>query len=248
MIGIIISVFNKVNMPRFTGKKRRHRPALARIRKRPRPSVMRDAGFLGVENKFFDVEADADAFAVTWATMEPATTNLTAVAQGDGESNRDGRKYAIRSIHIKGFVKFPAIESANAPVDDRLCRIALVLDTQTNNAQLIATNVFDGGQTDDVLAFRNLQFTRRFRVLMDKTIRVPVAQGSLNEGAVNLFAAPGTTIPFTFNKVFKRPVQVLMSGTTADIANVTDNSIHMIGVALDTSTALSYQCRIRFVG
>jgi len=212
------------------------------------PRNARIGGFLGIETKFFDVEAENDAFTATWAAMEPATTNLTAIAQGDGESNRDGRKYAIKSIHIKGFIEVPQQESQTAPIADQYCRIVLVLDTQTNGAQLTATDVMDGGLAEDTLAFRNLQFSKRFIVLFDKKITLHVGRANMNEGAVNLFASPTIRVPFSYNKTFSTPIQVLMSGTTADIANVTDNSIHMIGVSESTIATLSYQCRTRFVG
>ena len=209
---------------------------------------VRTGGFLGLENKFFDVEDNADAFTTSWATMEPTTTDLTAIGQGDGESNRDGRKYEITSIHIKGFIRRPATESNTGPVSDSLCRIALVWDQQTNGAELTATDVMDASGTNDEQAFRNLQFTRRFRVLYDKRFRVNANQGGMNEGAINLFANGGIVIPFKINKTFKTPIQVTMSGTTADIANVTDNSIHLIGCASDALCTLSYQCRTRFRG
>lgn len=213
-----------------------------------RRSNVRTGGFLGIETKFFDVESVDDAFSTTWAPMEPATTNLTAVMQGDGESNRDGRKYAIKSIHIRGWVGVPAIEAQTAPISDQVCRIALVWDTQTNGAQLTATSVFDGGLTEDLHAFRNLQFTKRFKVLWDKTFKVPVGTANMAQGGIDLFAHALIRIPFKFNKTFKTPISVTMSGTSADIANVTDNSIHMIGVGTHSTTDLTYQCRIRFVG
>ncbi len=202
----------------------------------------------GVERKFFDTETVNDAFAVTWAAMEPATTNLTAVAQGDGESNRDGRKYAITSIHVKGFVSHIEVESSTGPIEDPVIRLCLVHDTQTNGAQLTATDVMDGGQTEDFLAFRNLAFTNRFKVLKDQTFVLPVSQSNTNEGAVNLFAVASNKRQFSWNINFKTPIEVLMSDTGADIANVTDNSLHIIGVASTTNAQLDYQSRIRFVG
>ncbi len=208
----------------------------------------RTGGFLGMESKFFDTESTSDAFATTWAPMENATTGLSAMSQGDGESQRDGRKLHITSIHIKGMVTAPATESQTAPLNDRICRFCLVLDTQTNGAQLTATNVMDGGQTLDVFSFRNLQFTHRFKVLFDKTINVPISKACVNEGAANLFANAVVQIPFTINKKFKTPIPVLMGGTTADIVNVTDNSLHMIGVSNTAVLDLSYQSRIRFKG
>ncbi len=206
----------------------------------------RTGGFLGKELKFFDVDENAGVFTTTWAVQEPDTTNLTAVAQGDGESNRDGRKYAMHSIHLKGMVSFPTTESATAPVADSSVRLVLVLDTQTNGAQLTATDVMDGGGSVDLLSFRNLQFTKRFKVLWDKLITVK-PQGT-NEGAINLFANSNTQRLFSFNKKFAKPIPVTMKGTTADIANVTDNSIHLIVVGTDASLNLQYQSRLRFTG
>lgn len=227
---------------------RRARGRFATTRKASFRRNARTGGFLGIETKFFDTETTDDAFAVTWAPMEPATTNLTAIAQGDGESNRDGRKYSIKSIHLKGWVHTNTAEAQTAPQSDHMVRIVLVLDKQTNGAQLTATQVFDGGQTEDTLAFRNLQFTKRFTILFDRFIRIPNSQGDMAQGGVDLFANALLRVPFKYNKVFTTPIEVLMSGTTADIANVTDNSIHMIGVSTHTTSLLSYQCRVRFVG
>lgn len=209
----------------------------------------RTGGYIGVEKKFFDTELDDTAFTAAWTALEPATTNLTAIAQGDGESSRDGREYAIDSIHIRGYVTRDLQESQTAPASDILVRVCLVWDTQTNGAQLTATQVMDGSQTQDVFAFRNLQYTKRFRVLKDLTIKLNVAPAVVNEGAANLFASGYIIRPFKINKVFKNPIRVIMSGTAADIANVTDNSLHIIGVSTNaTATSLHYQCRVRFRG
>ncbi len=209
--------------------------------------LSRTGGFTGIERKFFDTEHSNQSLSLTWAAAEPATTNLTAVAQGDSESNRDGRKYVIDSIHLRGFFLTTAKESETTPVCDILVRMILVQDTQTNGAQLTATDVMDAGQTDDINSFRNLQFTKRFIVLHDR--QYLLRRNNTNEGAVNLFAAAATRNPsWKINKRFPGGIPVTMSGTTADIANVTDNSIHMIMVADDTSARVSYQCRIRFRG
>ncbi len=224
----------------------RRQQAMKRRRNGRRANERRIA-FLSIESKFFDTEHTANAFATTWVTEEPATTNLTAVAQGDGESNRDGRKYIIDSIHIKGFLSTAPQEAVVTPLPDIVCRLVLVLDTQTNGATLTATDVMDAGQTDDVNSFRNLQFTKRFKVLWDKTMIL--RQHNTAQGAIDLFATnayKGNV--FKINKVFKDGLPVTMSGTAADIANVVDNSIHMIGIAQDNNALINYQCRIRFRG
>ncbi len=210
---------------------------------------VRTGGFLGLEMKFADIETNSDAFATTWATMEDATNDsVSGVAQGDGESQRDGRKYLIHSIHIRARVFKVFTESQAAPLGDIEGRICLVWDTQTNGAQLTATDVMDGGQTDDTLAFRNLQHSKRFRVLWDKSWKLSL-NNQTNEGAINLFANGTVTTPImTFNRRFKTPIPVICSATTAVIAAISDSSLHVIGVANDAAALLNMQIRLRFTG
>ena len=219
------------------------------VRRRAAPRLnARTGGFLGIEVKFADFESVDDAFATTWATMEPAASveSISAVAQGDGESQRDGRVYHIKSLHVQGRFHMDVAEAAAAPQPDLVARICVVWDTQTNGAQLTATNVMDGGASDDWDAFRNLQFSKRFRVLFDR--KVIIKPSLLNEGGVNAFAAGSPNVLFKFNHTFRTPMKVICSGTTGVIASVTDNSLHVIGVANSTQALLSYQARVRFVG
>ncbi len=239
---------------RFSNIRRRQRRArrakVGRLRSLPFKATrnLRTGGFLGLEMKFVDTQAVSDAFTSTWATMEDATNDsVSGVAQGDGESNRDGRKYLIHSIHIKARAHVIEIESATAPLPDLFGRICLVWDTQTNGAQLTATDVMDGGQSNDELAFRNLQHSKRFRVLWDK--KFIIKRSNTNEGSINLFASNPTSTPImVFNRVFKKPIPVICSGTTAVVANISDNSLHMIGVANSSTCLLTYQVRLRFTG
>lgn len=209
----------------------------------------RTGGFMGLEKKFADIETNNDAFSSAWATMEdPTNDSISGVAQGDGESQRDGRKYAIHSIHIRYRIHVAASESQTTPLPDLFGRLCLVLDTQTNGAQLTASDVMDVGLTDDVLAFRNLQHsTKRFRVLMDKTFML--RGNDTNEGAANLFAQGAQSTPIVkFNWNFPTPLVVTCSATTGVIAAITDNSLHIIGVANLATALLNMQVRIRFTG
>ncbi len=207
-----------------------------------RPQYM----FVNPENKFLDQETLDDAFGTNWATMEPATLAISAVGQDDTESTRDGRVYHINSVHVQG--RFHrAVEESNANAgQDLIARIVVVLDTQTNGAQLTATDVMDGSLTDDWDGFHNLQQTKRFKVLFDRKVIIPIIQ--TNEGAANLFAVSDSSVLFKMNHTFKTPIKVICKGTAATIASVTDNSIHVIGVANAASALLSYQSRIRFTG
>ncbi len=208
----------------------------------------RTGGFLGIENKFVDGEETATAFATTWAAIEDGTTLAMPIpAVGNTESTRIGRVYSINSLHIRFQITTVQSESITAPFDDMHCRVCVVWDTQTNGAQLTATDVMDGGQTLDVLSFRNLQFSKRFRVLMDKTV-ILTRNNQTNEGAINLFATGARKLQWKFNKTFSTPVRVICSGTTGVVGSVTDNSFHVIGVATSTAVNLEFQARIRFSG
>ncbi len=229
---------------------KRRRRVMRSIRRTPARANARTGGFVDIENKFLDLELTSTALSSTWAAYNPTTADcISATAIGNTESTRDGRVYYINSVHLKGSIRATTLESQTGPISDLLARIVVVMDTQTNAAEVTALDVMDGDQTDDVYSFRNLQNTKRFRVLMDKTIKVPRASINTNEGAANLFAA-GTWIsyPFQYNLKFKKPVKVRCVGTTAVVGSISDNSIGVIAVASSTEVSLNYQSRIRFSG
>lgn len=211
-------------------------------------SNRRTGGFIGLENKFIDTEINNEALTTSWATHEQATfDSLSATAIGDTESTRDGRVYHINSLHFKYRYRIPATEAQVTPPVQQNVRLLLVWDTQSNGAQLTATNVMDAGGTNDVLSFRNLQFTKRFRVLYDRTMNIKVPfQG---QGGVDLFANQQVLSPvISVNRQFKTPIKVNCSGTTAAIGSITDNSLHCIAIGSTALPLLSFQCRVRFSG
>jgi len=175
---------------------------------------------------------------------------ISAVAQGDGESERDGRVYYIESIDIYGTCSIPETEGATSPEsDDRNVRIAVIWDTQTNNAQLNAEDVFLTTATiGDYHSFRNLQFSKRFKVLKNKRVRIPAAQAQVNEGGANLFANAQVVVPFEIHKTFETPIKVRCSLTTGVVAAITDNSLHICAVTTKQVTNVGYNARIRFTG
>lgn len=209
----------------------------------------RTGGYTGIEKKFLDSELQSQAFGTGWETMSPVTLNcLNGIATGTGESGRIGRKYLILSVHMKVVITIGAIESDTTPIGQFNMRIALVIDHQTNNAELTATDVMDPGGTRDLLAFRNLQHTGRFNVLWDKRFHIN-SNGQTNEGAVNLFAIGGqATRVISYDKTFKTPLIVICDGTDNTIGSITTNSLQVIGVSNSTSAVLSYQARVRYTG
>ncbi len=211
--------------------------------------------FLGIETKFLDSSVISRSLTNdTWtgAEMDPTTLNcLNGIPQGDTGSSRDGRNYAVKSIHIRGWVDVAATESSVATFPDALVRIALVQDTQSNGGQLSAENVLTG--TSQISAFRDLDFVKRFKVLKEKMVLLPITQAMVNEGAINLFAIGGVKRMFKMNVNFKNPVIVNTNGTGNTVSDITDNSFHIIatqesGAVLDNNVKLTYNARVRFVG
>lgn len=208
--------------------------------------------FFGGEKKFLDTERTPVASSTAWATVQPSTgsTNcLSAPAQGVGDEEHLGRTYFIRSIFIKGMIEFPPLEDQANPQADLEYRIALVLSTNTNNGVLNPADVFvtPTGATADVLAFRNLNETSTTFVLKDTLPqRLKVTEASMAQGAVNKFANGNVIGYWEFNHVFKKPIKVRTSATTADITSITDNSLALVGTTSSAVALWSYVSRMRF--
>lgn len=213
-------------------------------------SNSRTGGFLGVEYKFLDTELVGAGLTTSWNTHNPTgtgcTNSLSVPQQGDGESQRDGKNYVITSIHLRGSVWIEQQEAQAAPESQHRIRVILYQDTQTNGAEATATDIMDSGHTNDTLAFRNLQYSKRFKIWMDKTMVVVPA---ITSEASNVFSNGRAMRNFTYNKKFKVPIKVSCNGTTANVNVCVDNNFGIAAIA-DTSSdvGLDYNCRVRFVG
>lgn len=210
---------------------------------------MRIGGFLGLENKFYDTSvlnrAIDQAFGTGNDVSDPTTLlTISAPSQGDGESQRDGRKFSVMSAYVKGIAE---VVTAGATNTSQVL-VALVQDTQTNGAQLNGGNVFvnPSGDTDTVCSpFRNLQYSKRFRVLSTRILTLSPKQAF--DGTSTTSDFPQKT--FSMYHKFKTPMTVTTTGTTAGVSVVEDNSLHVIAVANgETQLSLSYNARIRFMG
>lgn len=226
----------------------------ARRRAAYRASNFRTGGFMGIEKKFYDTGLDSGALVAptgaAGAEFDPATVaTISAPAQGDGESNRDGRQIALKSAQINGLISVPVQANQTATDVAPVVSIFLVLDTQTNGAQLNSEDVFTNpaGVANTAWApFRNLQYAKRFRVLSHKVVRIPMPQ--ITYDGTNIEQG-GVQVPFTMYVPLKNLV-VNFTGTTAGVSNVTDNSLHVIAYASNISLAptINYNARVRFVG
>lgn len=236
--------------------RRTNRYALGRARasgrRRRRVRRFRNArtgGYSGLELKFKDFELDSESFTGLWAAHNPLVTNcLSTAKQGTAEGDRTGRSMWIRSIQVTGELEMLAALSQATPQDSEFFRLCLVLDKQTNGAEVVGTDVMKGTVINDYLTFPNLESVNRYKILWDRTFAIHAT--NTNEGEAIKFANPATKRIFSFVRRFNPPLRVDFD-TSADpptVAQVTTNSLSMIGIGTDTNTKISYIARIRFKG
>lgn len=187
------------------------------------------ASIINSEKKFYDENA----------TIYPDTTYqancLTNMAQGDTNITRTGNSIALKSFHLKGVLK------RDSTVPGEIVRVMLVLDK--DNAAGTIPNITDVVASSGVYSFRNMDYARRFTVLMDRTYTYQTDK-------------PNVVIEFWKKFYMKkdkrgRPVishHCLFDGSTAN--NFTRNHIYLyvIGNTATGSTAsdFTYSTRIRF--
>lgn len=230
---------------------------LASTRQMPVPRPMplftrniRSEGLLDREVKNFDTTfAAAFIDTTTWvgSEKETSTYGLFCPVVGNTSTTRIGRKCMIKSLHLKGAI-YKAQASDQVDVDDPVqVTFMIVQDTQTNGAQAQGETVMDTtpAAAEECMSFRNLEYSKRFRLLFKKTfiLRDAVA---FTDGA-NTASTTGTAVFLNINKRLNIPVEFISS--TPAVADIVDNSIHVYCCAsIGNATKLKYNTRIRFVG
>ncbi len=218
----------------------------------------RTGGFLGIELKFLDTVWNGRVIAVSTdgasgelqPTSGPANC-ISVPAQGTGESERDGRKYTIKSAWFSGVVTTTGTAGQALAIDVSGYFFAMVLDTQANAATITSENVYrnpgDVGTNMLPQPLRNLQFSKRYRIL-DRQY-VPVGgMYSLNDaagtGSFSAMTAPKVSLSWRGN------ILCDSVGTTSDVTSASDNAIHILAYAGQGQLTPVFRgkSRVRFVG
>jgi len=212
-------------------------------------------GYMGIEKKFLDtvksntaVAANVDCTGGEYDPSAGCTGCLSCPAQGDTEQSRDGKRIVIDSLILKGFVQ-NGESTSEAPEAATKIFVAVVLDTQTNGAQLNSEDVFKNTGAYALLnadPLKNLLFGSRFRILKSQTFDLTFNGVA---GTVATLAHNATRRDFDWYIPFKGGLPVnLNAGTTADVANVIDNSLHVVAFSTLAGSSIGYNARIRFQG
>lgn len=181
---------------------------------------------------------------------------LNAVDAGTADNQRIGKQINMKSLFIRGEFKLDRLMG----VEPRpyYCRIVVYMDMQNNNTTPSPSSVIplleDTG-AGNYNALRNLDYTSRFKVLMDeKMLLVPPVTSTYSTASstvsTNQFE---TTIPFQ-KYVNLNGIKCNFSSTTASSANIVDNAIYVMAFGNTFSDNLAstgylfmnYSARLRF--
>lgn len=226
----------------------RRAPTVRKLARRVRKLEKQD------ELKFLDTSLSAALTAGTTdmsgLEFDPSATSMVSTpAVGDDASSRDGKQIYIKSLQVTGSVTFAAQADQTAADTECPVHIWIVLDKQSNAAQLNSEDVLinpvgsGAGQP-----LKDLTFGNRFRVLRHKVIQAQLVNMAFDGTNIE---QQGVIRLFSFFIRFKKPLVVnFNAGTTASIANVVDNSLHVLAWNTHPTIArtLAYNARIRFVG
>jgi len=187
----------------------------------------------------------------------PVAQLLNGIAGGAGSYQRVGRKVAMQSLYINGYISDHAVGSSN--VSEAL-RILVVYDSQANGATPVWANVVLSSpattSTGTSLVFDGFNVAQRdrYKILMDKRIHMPAVTattgliagapfGSTNFDSGN--TAVGCTIISEFRKL--RGAEIQFQTDNAAIGDIATGSIVMFCVgSTGGQWDLNYTARIRY--
>jgi len=206
----------------------------------------RKSGFYGrfrsgikQEMKFLDTTIDT----FIDATNE-VISQLNIIPQGDGQSDRDGRKAIVKSVSLKGTLSFVPAAGATAATSVNMW---LIQDTQCNGAAATVANdntgIFTTVGADSSQALRCLANTDRYKIHKHWTWNL----------------APNAGVGAAYNNVLKQvsyyktldvPLEFDASAATGVIATIKSNNLFLVAgsTGSDDTCRLTATARIRFVG
>lgn len=235
---------------------RRKKPRGIYARKKQRQDYPRTVGLAGPEpeRKYFTTGLGTTALAAanTWAgdELDPAALCLFSPVEGADINNRIGRKVCIKKIAIRGVIEALYRTGVAAMTAGSIARLILYMDKQSNGAQSQAEDLMAApsvADTDNCLcSYQNTASFGRFKVLVDRSFNLSNGSAVYNGATRDLC---GYAMNFKMSRKFVKPLIVRFNGTNGGtIADIVDNSFHIIGCCSNTGCvpSLTYECRTVF--
>lgn len=210
-------------------------------------------GLMVTERKYFDSYLAATALPAstdwTGTEFDPTANSLFTPVEGSDLDNRIGRLVHVHKIQVRGMITCTAQANQTATDSAATIRLILVMDQQTNGSQMQGEQLMASpGAADSRLCVNTFQSPAnfgRFRVLKDKTFNVQ--DPNIAYDGTNM-EQQGINRPFKFTLKFAKPIPVRFNNTNGGtIADIVDNSFHMLANASGITLAPNILYEARFV-
>jgi len=173
--------------------------------------------------------------ATTWsgAVLDPiGLSTWCCPARGSRAYERTGLKCTVVRIEFAGVVEQIGYTTAVSPRNPNVVELALVLDHQTNGAQLYGTDVFVQGTLPGMVDVDNeSRYTVLKRLLFDfkDTIMTQKLDGTG-------YYISGSVKPFRFALDTNIELDFIPGAGTQTVADLMSNSLHVLGTALNNAS------------
>lgn len=155
--------------------------------------------------------------------------DMTAIAQGDTNTSREGIKITAKSLYIRGTL----VQTGQ----DSVCRMVAFIDRQqVADSDPTISQVYGDGTIPPVYAASNLLYSGRFQILMDKMF------------ALDASDKPNINLNYYIKLNKGKGVNVRYNGSTA--TDIQKNGIYVMFIsnvtAANTGPLFYGQCRLGF--
>ncbi len=193
------------------------------------------------ELKFIDTSLNLSPVTSTGAFVG----SIVIIAEGDGESDRDGRKISVTQVTTKLHLVMDPTAGTGLTGTHNAVKVCLVLDTQVNGATP-ATLDYEVAPTT-FLTFRNLSNSQRFKTLWTR-IYTQNTTAAAGDGAVNDTGSTGTDDIIHYK--FKTPliIQYNNSASTGAVSTQESNGLFLYFKGRHNFSNLFTTTRVRFYG
>ncbi len=178
----------------------------------------------------------------------PTPNCLFAPTQGTGIDQRIGKAVHVMKIKVNWFLSITSQSSQSTADPCTPIRLILVMDKQTNKATITGAQLMQSDTTPvgGLFTFQNVNNFGRFQVLKDKTFIMHAP--TLTVLNATTIEQSGIGLRGKMSHTFKTPLRVRFDGSAGTVADIIDNSFHILCSTSSTALAptLYYRSRVTF--
>lgn len=169
------------------------------------------------------------------------TDSLNHIAQGTGESQRDGRRCTLQSIEIRWRVSSNSANLSAVQTPGDSLRMIVFLDKQCNGTTAAVTDILESGT---IHSFYNLANVERFSILCDKleSVMYKAITSETNDTV--------TQCNVHQEKYWKKSIKIPLEFSATDglITEIRSNNIGLLLISVNGVIRLTSTFRLRFTG